>query len=301
MTIELWIPITIAAALLQNVRMALQKQLNDNLSTLGTTYVRSVYGLPLALAYIIVLANWPGNSLPHLHSEFALYCMLGGSAQILGTALLIRLFKLRNFVVGITYSKTETVLAAVFGILILGDSVSIAGSIAIGVSFLGIILVSASGSGNPFRQMMLGWSSRSGLFGVLSGGMFGISAVCYRAASLSLNHGSVAISAALTLVVVLAFQSLLLSVYLVKFEPGQLTDVFKSWRMASWVGITSMAGSVGWFTAMTLQNAAYVRAVGQVELVFTLLISRFLFNESMSRFELIGMLAVVAGILVLIW
>ena len=51
---------------------------------------------------------------------------------------------------------------------------------------------------------------------------------------------------------------------------------------------------------MTLQNAAYVRAVGQVELIFTLLISRFIFHESMSRFEMTGMLLVVAGILVLI-
>jgi drug/metabolite transporter (DMT)-like permease len=297
---ELWIPITIAAALLQNVRMALQKQLNETLSTVGTTYVRSLYGLPLALLYVVLLTAWPGNSLPDFNLNFLFYCMLGGSAQILGTALLVRLFKLRNFVVGITYSKTETVLAAVFGILILGDRVSVAGSLAIGISFLGIILVSAAGTGNPFRQLMSGWSSQSGLFGVLSGAMFGISAVCYRAASLSLHHESVATSAAFTLVVVLAFQSLAMSAYLYRFEPGQMTEVCKSWRMAGWVGITSMAGSVGWFTAMTLQNAAYVRAVGQVELVFTLLISRFLFHESMSRFEFIGMLAVVAGILVLI-
>lgn len=91
-----------------------------------------------------------------------------------------------------------------------------------------------------------------------------------------------------------------MSAYLVKFEPGQITDVLKSWRMARWVGVTSMLGSVAWFSAMTLQNAAYVRAVGQVELIFTLLISRFIFRESMSKFEVAGMLLVVAGILILI-
>jgi drug/metabolite transporter (DMT)-like permease len=218
----------------------------------------------------------------------------------LGTALLVRLFRLRNFVVGITYSKTETVQAAAFGILILGDTVSNTGTLAIALSLFGIILVSASGAQNPLKQLATGWSSQSGLFGVLSGGMFGVSAVCYRAASLSLEHPSVVISAAFTLVVVLTFQSLAMSVYLTKFEPGQITDVLKSWRFAVWVGITSMLGSVGWFTAMTLQNAAYVRAVGQIELIFTLLISRFIFHESMSKFEMTGMLLVVAGILVLI-
>lgn len=297
---ELWIPITIVAALLQNIRMALQKQLNTELSTAGTTYVRSLYGLPLACLYVFALAAWPGISLPEFNVEFMFYCMFGGSAQILGTILLVRLFRLRNFVVGITYSKTETVQAAVFGILILGDTISSVGTIAIAISFLGIMLVSAAGVGNPLKQLAAGWSSQSGFFGVLSGGLFGISAVCYRAASLSLDHPNVAISAAFTLVVVLTFQSLVMSVYLVRFEPGQIKDVLKSWRMAGWVGITSMLGSVGWFTAMTLQNAAYVRAVGQVELIFTLLISRFIFHESMSRFEMTGMLLVVAGILVLI-
>lgn len=297
---ELWIPITIVAALLQNVRMALQKQLNTELSTAGTTYVRSLFGLPLAAIYVFALAVWPGLSLPEFNIAFLFYCMLGGSTQILGTVLLVQLFRLRNFVVGITYSKTETVQAAVFGILILGDTVSNAGIIAIGISFLGIILVSASGVGNPLKQLATGWSSQSGFFGVLSGGLFGISAVCYRAASLSLDYHSVAMSAAFTLVVVLTFQSLVMSIFLVRFEPGQITDALKSWRMAGWVGITSMLGSVGWFTAMTLQNAAYVRAVGQVELIFTLLISRFIFHESMSRYEMIGMLLVGAGILVLI-
>jgi drug/metabolite transporter (DMT)-like permease len=297
---ELWIPITIIAALLQNVRMALQKQLNLELSTAGTTYVRSLFGLPLAIIYVFLLAAWPANSLPQVTLEFGLYCMLGGSAQILGTWLLVRLFRLRNFVVGITYSKTETVQAAAFGMLILGESVSGAGMAAIAISFMGIMLVSASGVGNPFRQLAVGWTSQSGLYGVLSGGMFGVSAVCYRAGSLALQHDSVAFSAAFTLVIVLSFQTLVMTIYLLGFEKGQIYRVMRSWRMAGWVGITSMLGSVGWFTAMTLQNAAYVRAVGQIELIFTLLISRLIFHEQMSRLEMIGMLLVVAGILILI-
>jgi hypothetical protein len=40
---ELWIPLTIAAALCQNLRSAGQKHLKAHLSTAGATYVRFLY------------------------------------------------------------------------------------------------------------------------------------------------------------------------------------------------------------------------------------------------------------------
>ena len=45
---------------------------------------------------------------------------------------------------------------------------------------------------------------------------------------------------------------------------------------------------MGWFTAFTLQIAAYV-TLGLVELVFTLLISLYAFRERPGRFEVIGL------------
>ena len=46
---SLWIPITIAAAFLQNVRSALQKHLKGVMGTTGATFVRFGYGFPFAL------------------------------------------------------------------------------------------------------------------------------------------------------------------------------------------------------------------------------------------------------------
>ena len=48
---ELWIPITIAAAFLQNVRSTLQKYLKGRIGTTGATFVRFGYGpvLPKSL------------------------------------------------------------------------------------------------------------------------------------------------------------------------------------------------------------------------------------------------------------
>ena len=62
-----------------------------------------------------------------------------------------------------------------------------------------------------------------------------------------------------------------------------------------------MLGSVGWFTAMALQNAAYVRAVGQVELIFTFLTSVIVFKEKVTVNEIFGTVLIVGGILVLLF
>jgi drug/metabolite transporter (DMT)-like permease len=51
---------------------------------------------------------------------------------------------------------------------------------------------------------------------------------------------------------------------------------------------------------MTIQNAAYVRALGQIELVFTFAASYFFFHEKTNRVELFGIALVIGGILILL-
>ncbi|PHQ70515.1 MAG: hypothetical protein COB93_05330 [Sneathiella sp.] len=297
---EAWIPITIFAAFFQNVRTALQKYLKDRLSTGGATYVRFLFGAPFALVYFLGLDHFTELPVPTPNANFAIFVFIGGLAQILATALLVALFSLKNFAVGTTYSKTETVQAAIFGIVILNETVGYGGLLAIAISFVGILLMSMSNSAFTVRDFFSGWTSKAAVYGLLSGGLFGISAVTYRAASLSLGGEGAIMQAAFTLVCVLFFQTFVMSVYLPLREPGQITKVIKAWRVAVIVGLTGMLGSVGWFTAMTLQNAAYVRALGQVELVFTFAVSYFYFKEKTNRVEALGISLVVLGILVLL-
>jgi len=297
---EFWIPITICAAFFQNVRTALQKYLKGRLSTGGATYVRFLYGLPFVFLYVFGLNQFGGFSIPDLNAEFATYVVVGGLAQISATALLIMLFSLRNFAIGTTYSKTETVQAAIFGMVLLGDSLSTSAVLAIAISLTGIMFISASGGRINVKDILLGWTGKSALYGLLSGGLFGVSAVAYRAAALSLGGQGVIMQAAVALICVISFQTLVMTVYLNVFEPRQLIAVLKAWKVAVWVGITSMLGSVGWFTAMAMQNASYVRAVGQIELVFTFLISYFYFKEKTNKIEAAGISLVMAGIFVLV-
>ena len=106
--------------------------------------------------------------------------------------------------------------------------------------------------------------------------------------------------AAFTLACVTLFQTLVMAIYMRLREPGQLTAVFRSFRVSGWVGLSGMLASAGWFTAMTIQNAAYVRALGQIELVFTFIASILVFRERTTPIELLGIALVISGILILV-
>jgi drug/metabolite transporter (DMT)-like permease len=83
-------------------------------------------------------------------------------------------------------------------------------------------------------------------------------------------------------------------------EREQFKVMMKHFPLALFVGATSAVGSMGWYTAMTYENAALVKSLGQIELVFSLLISYLFFKEKTSSRELLGMAAIVASVLVLL-
>jgi len=298
---ELWIPITIFAAFMQNLRSSLQKYLKGRLSTSGATFSRFAYAVPLAFLYLLGLTSFAGYELPGTNATFAVYAMIGGLAQVLATALLVYLFSFRNFAVGTTFSKTETVQTALFGIVVLGETLSTGAVIAVMISLVGVMMISVTQStlkvGDPAKQ----WVGRPALIGIASGAFFGVSAVTYRAASLSLDGGDFIIRAAFTLACVTVFQTVVMAIYMRLREPGQIMAVLRAWRIAGFVGLAGMLGSAGWFTAMTLQNAAYVRALGQIELLFTFAASYLFFGERSSRTELAGIGLVTVGILILVF
>lgn len=298
--IEIWIPITIAAAFCQNLRSALQKHLTSKLSTSGATFIRFFYAILPAWLYVWVLHDGIGLPMPRPQTLFWVYAAVGGATQIAATALLVYLFSFRNFAVGTTYSKTETVQAAIFGIVILGDPLTTGAVIAILISFIGVLAISAAKQATGVSGIIRALISRTAIIGLASGACFGISAVSYRAASLSLGGDGFLIQAGFTLACVTLMQTIAMAGYMRVRDPGQLTAALRNWKIAGLVGLAGMAASACWFTAMTIQNAAYVRALGQIELVFTFAASYLFFKEKSSPLELAGIGLVVVGIFFLL-
>lgn len=296
----LWIPITIAAAFLQNLRSALQRQVARDLTATSATYVRFLFGLPVALIYVWILLSTFDVKLPTPPPAFYVYAIIGGIAQIIGTVLLVALFAHRNFVVGTTYSKTETVQTALFGIFVFGEVITLGAGIGIAVSLLGVIAISMARTDATPAALITSLTERAALMGIGSGAAYGIAAVCYRAGSLSLNMEGFLLPAAITLAVVLTLQTVLMTGWLLWKDRTSLIATLKNWPASLAIGVAGAVGSIGWFTAMTLQNAAYVRALGQIELVFTFAVSWFWFREQANAKEIAGVLLIIGGLVVLV-
>jgi drug/metabolite transporter (DMT)-like permease len=298
---ELWIPLTVAGAFFQNLRSALQKHLKSRLSTAGATYVRFFYAWPFAVVYCWGLAEFGGFAVPPPTPKFLIYCFLGGLSQIAFTFLLIWLFSFRNFAVGTTYSKTETAQVAILGLLILGDTLSAAAVVAIAVSMVGVFALSVVDARITVKSLFTGLTEKATVIGLVCGAFLGASVVFFRGASLALGDDhNFLMRAAFTLAVAVVVQTAMMGAYLLVREPGQMTAVIRNWRPALSVGVAGMLASVAWFTAFTLENAAYVRALGQIELVFTFVASVAFFREKTKPIEIVGILLIVGGILILL-
>jgi drug/metabolite transporter (DMT)-like permease len=297
----IWIPITLAAAALQTARNALQRSLTGPLSQLGATYTRFLFGFPFALLYAALVFSLTDAPPPSPGLAFFGWAALGGVAQIFGTAFLLELFTLRNFSTGIAFSKSEILQVALVGMLLLGDAVSTLSGVAIGVATLGLLLLSRETGGLAWRDLAADLSGRAAVLGLATGGAFAIAAVAFRAASLSLVNSSFVASAAATLVASTLIQTLLMTVHLRWREPGQIGVVVRLWRRSLFPGVTGAAASACWFTAMTIEIAAYVRMLGLVEVLFGYGVAILGFRERPSARENAGTALLVAAIAALLW
>ena len=305
---QTWIVITLAAAFLQNMRSVLQKHIKGMMGVTGATFVRFGFGVPFAALFVALLAYGAGYPVPPLNAPFLGWVVLGGVAQITAQALLIQMFGHRNFAVGTAYSRTEPAQAALFGLIFLGDKIGVKTLIAIAISLFGVMLISVARSPVSPKALVTSIFSRTaGLgiasgtaFGIASGTAFGIAAVAYRAASLALGQPNFMMQAAVTLLTTIIFQTVIMLVYMVWRKPEEFAKIRAAWKIATMVGLVGATASFGWFMAMTLQTAAVVKALAQVEMIFTFASSVLIFREHINKLEIIGCVLIVAGILVLL-
>ncbi|HXS53068.1 MAG TPA: DMT family transporter [Usitatibacter sp.] len=284
-----WIPITVFAAAAQTVRNAAQRHLTGELGTLGATLVRFLYGVPFAALWLVaVLAVHSGAPVPPPDARFAGWLLVGAVGQIGAMALLLKVMEERNFALGVAYSKTEVLQVAIFGWLFLGDPVSAGTAAAVVLGTAGVFLLSGG--------WRAGWSARTAAFGIACGGLFALSAVGYRGAELALPHGSFVVTAAFTLLMAQAVQTLLLGGWLLARDAPVVLRVLRAWRISLLAGFMGAAASAGWFTAFAIEPVAHVRTLGLVELVFSYAVSRRLFRERLAAIEIAGIALLALGV-----
>jgi drug/metabolite transporter (DMT)-like permease len=295
-----WIPVTVSAALFQCWRTAMQQKLRHLLSVNGAGFVRFLYGAPAALVLFIGALIGTGLPVPRPTAAFLIYCAAGGLLQILATNLLILSFGYRNFAVGTAYSKTETAQSAIVALIVLHEVLRPISWIGIFVGLAGVMTLSLAGRGFRPADLARATVQPAALAGLGAGLLFAFTTVFIKLANQALAGPSLFVRALLVLVVTNTLQIVMQGGYLAWREPRELLKAFATWRSSSWVGTLSALGSACWFTAFALAPVALVRSVGQVEIVFTLLFSRFYLKETLKPGDVAGLALVVCGVLLIV-
>ena len=289
-----WMFFTILAVIMQAVRTAGQKQMAQSLTAEATTLVRFLFGLPFALIYFSLL--WRTNSGQQLvlGVNYWLPASLAAVSQIVATLCLVKALTLRNFAVGTALAKTEAIMTALLGSLFFAASLSLLGYVSVCVGVIGVLVAS------NWRISVTDLLNNASIkYGLGAGLGFALASLWIRQASLSLAVPEL-LSAATVLGYMVALQTLICLSLIFYRQPAQFTLITDNWRSALFIGFTSVAGSIGWFTAMSLQEAALVKTLGQTEFVVTLFITYLYFGERITLREYLGMglIGISVGLLV---
>jgi drug/metabolite transporter (DMT)-like permease len=289
----LWAIFTVIAAFAQTLRNAMQRELTGNLGTAGATQVRFLFGFPFSLVFLAALLLVTGAPLPRPALTFWPWVFAGAFIQIIATALMLAAMTGRSFVVTIAYTKTEPIQVAIFGLVFLGDVVTWPMMLAIVVATAGVIVMSIKPGG------MVG-GMRPTLLGLASGGTLALAVIGFRGAILDLHLPNFIMAATFTLVIGLAIQAVVLSLYLLLRASAVLEALLRAWKPSLFAGFMGALASQFWFLAFALATAASVRTLALVEVLFAQLVARFAFGQRTTAREAVGMVLVVAGVVLLI-
>jgi drug/metabolite transporter (DMT)-like permease len=293
--IPLWVPITIAGAVGQVLRNGAQASLTSKIGTLGATQVRFVFGLPFAIIFLVAALLLTGSTLPAIGPISLGWVTLGAVSQIAATALMLLVMHRKAFGVAYAYIKTEPVIVALLGALLLGDHLPPLGWLAVGIVTAGVLLASVKPS--QFRSLFSEGPMITA--GVCAGALFGLSAISFRGAIGALDEGSFLIRAMTMVAVSLAIQSALLGLWLAARDRMAFVGSLREWRQSIGAGFLGALASVFWFTAFSLTAAANVRTLALIEMPLAAIMSGRLSGKAMARHELLGFGVVLGGVAML--
>ena len=291
----LWIAFTLLAVIMQPLRTAGQRQLTGVISAPAATLVRYLFGLPFAVLYFLLQWQGSGGVIFTSSSQFFLLSSLAWLSQILATFLLLKTLMLRNFAGGTALAKTQALLAAILGVLFFDEPLGLLASLSVLLGVAGVLIASnwrfTLSAEGELRALVLGLGA--GLF-------FALTSWFAREASLTLA-GPRLLSAAAVLLYCVALQTAVCLVWVVRYHRASWVMLASNQRACWFIGFTSLAGSIGWFTANSLQNPALVNTLGQLEFFVTLLITLLYFKERISLREAVGLMLLLASLLLLAW
>ncbi|WP_404341552.1 multidrug transporter [Pseudoalteromonas mariniglutinosa] len=288
-----WIFLTIFAAFMQSWRNALQSNMSLHVSVAGVTLARFIVASPIAGLYLIILYQYKSAAFPDFNLIFIGYIIGASIIQIIATGLMVKLFKMNNFAVGAGLAKSEALMAAILGLLFFGSALSLLGWLGVFLGAIAVLLLSGITNVKHFKLS-------TALVGLACGTAFALSSSWIREASLS-SGLAFPYSAAWVLLLIISLQTIMLCVYIAYREPRTFSNMWQHKGITSAVSVCSCLGSIGWFSAMSLQHVAYVKTLGQIEVFFTMLISILWLKQPLKRQDSAGLILIaIAAVLVML-
>lgn len=286
------------AAFMQAWRNAFQKELSTTVDAYGVTLARFVGATPLAAGYLLLLYHLAPVSEPLSIGNFGLrfwiYIGIVAVSQIMATVLMVKLFQQKNYAIGVGLAKSEAILAALIGVAVLGVHLSLLGWLGVLIGSVAVFLLSGARSIHTLSWPTL-WT------GLASGLCFAIASLMVRQASLELTPLPFLHRAGWVLLGAITLQNLLLLLWLGIKSPHTLTAMKQRKGLTLRVSLASFLGSLGWFSAMSLQSVPLVKTLGQVEVLFTLMVSLYYFKEKLVKTDHVGLWLVMLGAVLVIW
>lgn len=278
---------------MQTWRNALQSKLSKNVNTSGVTLARFLFASPIAAVYLLVLYQFGQAQIPEFNGQFWRFILLASILQITATSLMVILFKQKNFAVGAGLAKSEALVAGVLGTLFFGSQLTLLGWLGILVGTLSIFVLSGLLQKGNFSLKTVG-------VGLACGTSFALTSLFVREAAHALNV-PFPYSAAWVLLSVLIIQTLALSAYILWRKPFIFGQLKENGKLTLATSLTSCIGSIGWFSAMALQQVAYVKTLGQIEVLFTILLSAMWLKQPVKRNDLIGLALISIAAVMVMW
>ncbi|MCE2517406.1 MAG: hypothetical protein J4F41_06125 [Alphaproteobacteria bacterium] len=293
--------VTLLAATAQTFRSLTQKKMKPVLGDTGASYIRFSYALPFAWLWVLGYQAMSGLAMPGTSVMFWVWLSAASLMQVLFTIFLIRMFSHRSFAAGTAFSKTEVLQAAVFEALVVGVVASIYTVFAIALGAVAVVLLSLAKTNLNRGNMVSVLLSRQTALGLLSGATLGLSTVFFKAAVLALDGGDWLLSAGYTGAMAVTVQTICMGLWMYfSSARNELVLSLVHWRSSLSAGFYGAVATAAWFTAFTLYAVAPVRAVGQIELLFTMALSFFVLKEKTNTIETLAIILLVVSIIMIL-
>lgn len=296
----LWVALTILASAVQVFRNSFQKNLlSSGVSDVLSSWARFILILPISICFVSYYAIYRSDIIAW---HWILLTFIAAILQILGNVSVIKCLKSGKFAIGTSLFKTEGLQTAILELIFLSTIITAHHIVIIFVGFVGIVILTGNFKSLDIKE----FATKSTLYGLLAGFIFAVCGIFIKHAIYGhqyVSHETAFVSGITILLFVNLIQNIVFAVS--RIYLGDLSKTLEKFisckRDIVKLGTFNIVGSVCWFWAFALAaTATYVKAVGQIEIIFSIFLSHYCMREKMKGYEIVGSFLIIASSIAII-